>query len=78
MELHTADSDNQLVRFYQTWVEGQILYMVYEPAAFSIATVNNEKKRLSEKEVRSLLIDVGGCLTWLKEKKEVAHLNLKP
>ena len=49
MEIYTADSDNLFVRFYQSWTEGGRLFLVYEPASFTLASCNDEKRRLSER-----------------------------
>jgi len=40
MEIYTADSDNLFVRFYQSWTEGGRLFLVYEPATFTLAACN--------------------------------------
>lgn len=78
MDVYTSDTDNLLVRFYQSWAEDNRLYMVYEPASFSLAEANAEKRRLSEKEIRSLMMDVASGLMFLRERKDCHHLNLKP
>ena len=36
MELHNRDSDNSLVRFFQSWSENGFSYMVYEPATYTL------------------------------------------
>jgi serine/threonine protein kinase len=78
MDIYTADSDNLFVRFYQSWVEGGSFFMIYEPATFTLASTSDEKRKLSEREIRSLLMDVSTNLIWLKDRRNFAHLNLKP
>jgi serine/threonine protein kinase len=52
--------------------------MLYEPATFTLANTIEEKRKLSEREIRSLLMDISTNLIWLKDKRNFAHLNLRP
>lgn len=75
VRVYNSDPASHFLRFYQTWLEQQALYLTFEVGSGSLF---DDPKSLREVEVWDLLRDCCAALSWLTEEQGLWHLNIKP
>ena len=67
VKVYNKDVDGSFLRYYQSWMEHNALYLTYEVAAESLEDCIVSHKRLKEVEVWDLIRDCSRGLKWLNQ-----------
>ncbi len=65
IKIYHLDPEGHFLRFYQSWMEHNSLYLTFEVALQSLDDVTRTRSRLREIEVWDLLRDCCSSLKWL-------------